>query len=994
MGRIELTATVDTIGLSARSANALRREGIHTVADMLLCTEDSLKEVRNLGRKSIDEILAKIEECKTKPDTESEAADLPRPTEVSGFGDVLPKSADYFSESESGRAFVLSWLQEKGYTIDSLDTLPSKAYNLLIFNGFHSLSSFVFKTDEELMELPKVDIASAYEIRRACNRFLRSKNAEIWEDFVRESNQSDVSSVPSVFELISIPEYHDVIQDYVRGNDKNINELGLSVRSLNCLKRKSLVKMSDILFVTEEEISNIRNLGSKSAAEIQSAIHEYLKTNEKRILAVCKGGMSSSEALEEAILSTRENILKLYEEMKFGGLSLNEMKAKLNLPLPVDDNILKKIIGKLLADGELEYVDFRCYRVYPKFSNRLDACPDISEQSRDLIRKRLQGLTLEEIAQEYGLTRERVRQIVRKGFEKVCKWHTRLDRTSLFDEDYYRYFYTTYAFDKKDALRWFGMTTDIYNYLDMTGDKKGSADLESALEDSKGLDYGLRLKIKNYLNRNKLFIDGMWVEKRRSDIEEVVVRKFCRDDVSFDEFTSIYNQFLEDQGVPYDEELYYTDRVCRTRKNRLSDAHFLLWKKNEQMRYYDIDGCDYTELLDKLNIASYENIELSTLKFVEECPEILAKFDIRDEYELHNMLRKILEEGSYHDFHCGRMPTIKFGTFKRDEALLELLMDNAPISLDDFCTLIHNEYGYDRGAIAANYLKPFAEYYHQGVYTVDQKAMTFERQSALMKELPDDFYYIDEIRKKYAALFSDADLEEINPYNLKQMGFGVYSRYVVKNYPSMEEYCRSILTREDIIDITAYRKRLACISSFSQTLLELKRDLQIVEFEPNQIINIRLLERKGITVEALQDFCDEVYAFVPDGEYFNIRSVKQDGFDSELFSWGFEDCFYTSLIMSDSRFSSVHAFGAVIFYKGDKDISTGSFEESRINEYESIDIYDLMTELTNRYGCPSVDRRDVIDKVKGTVIYFDKILERFYASYSVYDRELDRAEGI
>ena len=42
----------------------------------------------------------------------------------------------------------------------------------------------------------------------------------------------------------------------------------------------------------------------------------------------------------------------------------------------------------------------------------------------------------------------------------------------------------------------------------------------------------------------------------------------------------------------------------------------LLSSVNEQIRAYDIDGRDYTELLETLNLDSYENISLSTVKFL------------------------------------------------------------------------------------------------------------------------------------------------------------------------------------------------------------------------------------------------------------------------------------------------------------------------------------------------------------------------------------------
>ena len=46
--------------LSQRSYNCLKRAGIHTVDDLVKKSEDDMLRVRNLGRKSLDEIIAKL----------------------------------------------------------------------------------------------------------------------------------------------------------------------------------------------------------------------------------------------------------------------------------------------------------------------------------------------------------------------------------------------------------------------------------------------------------------------------------------------------------------------------------------------------------------------------------------------------------------------------------------------------------------------------------------------------------------------------------------------------------------------------------------------------------------------------------------------------------------------------------------------------------------------------------------------------------------------
>lgn len=66
-----------------------------------------------------------------------------------------------------------------------------------------------------------------------------------------------------------------------------------------------------------------------------------------------------------------------------------------------------------------------------------------------------------------------------------------------------------------------------------------------------------------------------------------------------------------------------------------------------KMRYYDIDSRDYKELLDTLALDRFSNTEISTLKFFNDFPELMNKYDIRDQYELHNLLKKICNKENY-----------------------------------------------------------------------------------------------------------------------------------------------------------------------------------------------------------------------------------------------------------------------------------------------------------------------------------------------------------
>ncbi len=58
----KLTARIDDLGLSARSFNCLDRSNIKYIGEIVLMSQNDLKNVKNLGKKSYEEILEKLTE--------------------------------------------------------------------------------------------------------------------------------------------------------------------------------------------------------------------------------------------------------------------------------------------------------------------------------------------------------------------------------------------------------------------------------------------------------------------------------------------------------------------------------------------------------------------------------------------------------------------------------------------------------------------------------------------------------------------------------------------------------------------------------------------------------------------------------------------------------------------------------------------------------------------------------------------------------------------
>ncbi|TLD83922.1 DNA-directed RNA polymerase subunit alpha [Helicobacter sp. MIT 11-5569] len=57
-----LSQTIDSLNFSARCFNCLDRSGIKYLGELVLLNEDQIKNIKNLGKKSLDEITVKLEE--------------------------------------------------------------------------------------------------------------------------------------------------------------------------------------------------------------------------------------------------------------------------------------------------------------------------------------------------------------------------------------------------------------------------------------------------------------------------------------------------------------------------------------------------------------------------------------------------------------------------------------------------------------------------------------------------------------------------------------------------------------------------------------------------------------------------------------------------------------------------------------------------------------------------------------------------------------------
>ena len=815
-------------------------------------------------------------------------------------------------------------------------------------------------------------------------RGLGAKSIEEILDFIQQNKES--ASNTEAKDNSQSSEKNDLqrriaFDEYVQNHDFKISMSTLPVRVKNGLVSLGIQTFTELRTLDLYTLSNNPNIGKTSINTIRLFIDSTNSKFMNEFNECYVDGHYTSAYIQKLVLS-------IFREVPFKGYSYRRIRER--MPESFSDAEVKEAIGKLIAANELEYVDYRCYKVYPSFYDYLDIYLDTldDERAKLILSQKLNGKKLREIAEQIGISHERVRQLVNKEIRKLKHKYLYQTGYEVFDEDYYQYLWINYSADKNAYMNYLGMPEKTYIYLNETY-SKGKAPLADAVNDE-DIDTALKLKITAYLNKDKIEIDGQMLDKKKSIIEDYVISEYCREDTHIDDFMRIYNDVLRKNGVAYDESIYASEESEGTRSNRIADSDCVLWKEGKTFRYYNIKANDYTDLLDTLNLPSYKNTEISTLKFMWQYPELMAAYDIRDQYELHNLLRKIVDPSTCNQIDFNRNPVLKFGDFDRDAAIYELICAFSPVSLNDLLDYIHDEYGYSHLNIQMNMLNHFTDYYHKGVYTVEFQRIPEDRIEPFKHILTESFYYIEQMRRKYTELFEGADENDINPYTLKGLGFIVNSNYAIQHFESARDYFTYVLTNKDVYDVSLIRQKYGNIKIYEQTYYSLKESFDIFEYDRNQVITINRLKKLDVSKEDIRSYIDEVYEFAKDIGLFTITSLRNTGFSSSLDDLGLNEYFYWSLLAQNERFNARRVADSAIIgadtpYNA---LSIKAFLLGILDDYDSVDPEDLLENVRDEYGL-KLDRQDVLNAVRDTDKYYDPIMDKVYRNKMYYYDEFE-----
>jgi|GEM_PF-462113 len=1002
MNSLPLDCPIEKAGvrLNIRCYNELHKAGIKTVADLMNCDRNKLKEIPTLGTKYYYKLIEFLDFIELNSKSYLEVA--------------LPDETNKIKiPIESNNEDIIYLIPN-----DSIEKITAfistRSYNGLRRANIKTIADLIEYDHEKLTQVRNLGATSIKEIiafidylKLGTGKFRIVSSDELQKIKIA---QNDIETVIVFYDDAGI------LRD-----DIPLENLNFSKRTYNWLKHSGYDFASQLVVVTEKQLFEIRNLGLSSVNEIMKKIKSLNFSEpqkDKSSVAeneLCKSFASEISKQFPAIHGGKlyHELLPIYENAEKTGTIADKKELFANVYLRnavkdkilsfvsdfnfgayptdimllfpediIEFNIIEEIIEEMKADGKI---------IVNKFGNRIE-CKKISileyepdekiKKDWDKFLKRLQGLTLDEIGTQYNISKSRVGQIILNLMRFLRK-------TVVFSEDKYIDIFKKYAFFQKDFMLAFDESEAAHNYINIACEKSGEQPLEELVEDEsypievrKGAEKAIAARIA----KNHVVIGGERIYKDRPNIADYVMRTYFQDEASFDTFIDYYSITLDDLGLSEDKKLIMNDG--RTYENRIAESDKVLWKFGRKFRYYNIESRDYTDFYRELAFEQYTDIEYSTLKFFKYHAELMQQYDIRDEYELHNLLKKLYRNKENTNITFNRMPMIEFGKADRDSQVLDLLVQLAPVTLQDFGAAYESEYGVQSVTVMANFVKNFDVYFHDGVYNISTPPFPPEQFNRMSELLTGDYYEISDVKRIYQREFPDNDIKMINPHTLKTLGYRVFASYVVKNiYSSAADYFNKLLTAEDIVDTRSFPPGINGIVSYTSELYGLRNRYEIIEFEPYCYINIRRLNNIGVSVEDIRAYCDDAAKYIDLGVYFTITSLKNNGYEHALDDLGFNEVFYASLLTEDNRFYYQRMGNTKVFRKGVSDVSLKGFIEYIISQEISIDIYDLTNLLIEKYGV-NIDRYKIISTVNNCSMYYDTITEKVYINYDTYFEEV------
>lgn len=742
-------------------------------------------------------------------------------------------------------------------------------------------------------------------------------------------------------------EIKDIIHDLVATEQKfsiyDLMYFGLS-KTITELLVKNNISIDDI----NDSLRHKDFIGDSTFRKIMNSYNEFIMNNHIKL-----------KLTSDLLLSLINNI---YSYGPFNYEQLENEVAKCNYEVSNLSILLENFLNKKILKKE----DYNYSLVKPRLKEELEKIKD--QNHKDIVLKKLTGRTLESIGGEYNVTRERIRQIIQKEIKKFV-----ITR----EEEKYKEIFETYNFDCDLFCEFFNVNDYVYYYL---REKYKMGDTEpSELIDSWNLDKRQLAILKR--KYNLISYKGEIIVVKKINILNAILKQ-SEKAMEYSEIMSEYNKIIENNNLEID---LISEADFRNIDSILNRSNYVLCDAGRYYRYYDIDALDEEDVNALQKMLDVEPGDYSSEFFFNSNELLMKNIDIKNEYELHNLLRKFI--GNYNGkIIYSRMPDIFIECNDKNAFVDNLIHELSPISLDEFVDYVYQNYGHKNNTFRALLVSNFSKYITNGQIISECPEFTEEQMNILNEKLTEDIYSIITIKELLTDLFDVNDFKLINNLNMSKLGYKLRGNYIMKSSISnLEGYLRNIILNNDYYEIKPEMKKIG--STFSSYLYKFIYNLDLFEVDNEKYITIKKLNELGISKENIKEFINEIEKVISDNEYFNLYTLDKDNFLTNLKQYNFPDCFYETIISAITNVKTFTVKNNVVFIKTDEQATREKFINSFVTK-NKIFVSEIKKDILAKYNIDLYEYyiKEFIDKKK---FYFDNSIDCVYKSKDYYDEDIN-----
>ena len=767
---------------------------------------------------------------------------------------------------------------------------------------------------------------------------LKEKIKRRRNDFFNSSNLEIIKSHKRVLEVEKKENNKISFNEYKKHN-QNIGE-----------KLKDLI---DIFYYS----TRFREPNKSSENILESIIYETLEKSREIVLESNRGKLESyTETLLEYLLEAKK-FKVIYENPR------NEMEELIN-----------KTVLDLQEKKEVNTINRTHYM------NLEDFLEEKQIKNRDIMMIHLSnGNTLEETARLYGVTRERVRQILKKICNKIENFG------GVREEKYIHLM--QYDFTEEKFSKIFNEKKYVYHYLKYLSNSNKSVDTKSKKKLVELLDEGILSEnqeeaLKEILSKEYIFLDeNKSLKKETGEILDYLLTQ-NEEQFTIEEFLNKYIKFLNNHDITLNtniENIRNLEGLLLRRKNIISS----FGKKHRYYKYSE-DTIDF--FYEELDFDGYNNLIISTLKIFEDNKTLMELTDIKNEYELHNFLKKTNRRDN---IKYNKMPMIEIGESDYLNQIKLLMSQYSGVSRHEFSEIVESEYGIRQETFLGSMQEEIKKYIVDDKIKFIGKKIPEEVIMKIKSNLTENFYSKDEIVKYLKEI--EIDYEELIFHeNIASLGFTVTNNYIfTKKIDNMSEYLEEILLKKDFCTLNSVKKKVPRGSGFEAVFYKLRQGYKLLKINENKYLKIEYLNQFGVTEETIIDFLQKISE--TDIKYYNTFSLKNKNFNHEIFNLEYDDYFYDEIIKVSKKKEYILLNNNNVIFVNEIEKGVDYFKEfvkEKLERKAFINIYDLIGNFEEKFGLKDLKEAKIIEKIRKSGFYYTNITGNIYKNIYEYKERI------